>query len=581
MAEQPGLTIPPPGVTSDEDMQQYLELLRRQQIAQYLTQSALTPAQVQQPVPGGRYYQEARVHPLQGVMKLVGALMAKKATQESNAQQAPILAKGMAMMSGAPQGQQSAPPAAPFYSSYGGSDNQMPPQQQPSAPAVNPYNPEGLPPDAMYRLRISDPAKYAEMIRPPQGYREKVLEMGGDADFLHQTARAKALKDTAVAVRANQMAQVPDGHGGLKWVRNPDLPVGMNQQFDENGEPIGAPYSMPNVNETLAARKMAEEGAGAQNRITEIPGPGGSMSPAYAGNALGTPPGLRGLQPNVQPAQGAPMPAPQPAPHPAAQSRKLFPDIPPLHGAAPAPQQQANVLPQKDQNGIFSNNLWQGIQQRPQVGAPGRTPTLEESKTLESMIEKRNKLSAQYGVSAATGQQALQFYNEAQRTLPQASVGPMSEYLTHNRSILLQMGVPPNLIPNSGSVTPTLELNKALKNAALQGAKATYGRLTQMEVKLQTDEMSPSPSMTHDAISALIRQNKMRAAYEIQQNKDFQEHWAQHGDPFEFEAQYPVRRSLPRFAAQYNTPDEALRILKSNPSTLPTFIKKFHWDPTQ
>jgi hypothetical protein len=158
----------------------------------------------------------------------------------------------------------------------------------------------------------------------------------------------------------------------------------------------------------------------------------------------------------------------------------------------------------------------------------------------------------------------------------------MSEWLTENRSRLIQMA--PQLAPilgNSGTVTPTLELNKELKNAALQGAKATYGRLTQMEVKLQTDEMSPSASMTSDAIAALVRQNMMRASYQVQQAKDYNDYTAQRGDPQAFEAQYNVHRPITRFAAQYDTPPAALNRLQGNPSLLPDFTQKYGWNPTQ
>jgi hypothetical protein len=244
--------------------------------------------------------------------------------------------------------------------------------------------------------------------------------------------------------------------------------------------------------------------------------------------------------------------------------------------------QGAPPLPQKDQNGIFSNNLWQGIPKVVIPSTPGRSSDAYTMGTINAQVAKNAELNTKYGEQAALGNQSLAYYQEALKNLPAAEVGPMSEWLTENRSRLIQMA--PGLagiLGNSATVTPTLELNKELKNAALQGAKATYGRLTQMEVRLQTDEMSPSATMTRDAIAALVRQNMMRASYQIQQAKDYGEYAGQHGDPQQFEAQYNVRRPITRFAAQYDTPPAALDRLNANPAILPDFKARYGWDPTQ
>jgi hypothetical protein len=158
----------------------------------------------------------------------------------------------------------------------------------------------------------------------------------------------------------------------------------------------------------------------------------------------------------------------------------------------------------------------------------------------------------------------------------------MSEWLTHNRGVLVQQF--PQLAGALGGdkVTPTLELNKQLTNAALQGARSTFGsRMTQNEVNLQKDEMSPNPGMTRDALASLINQAKMKAAYGIQQDKDYADYHAANGDPNRFESQYNVKRPITRFASQYATPPAALDRLKQQPGTLPDFKARYGWDPTQ
>ncbi len=123
---------------------------------------------------------------------------------------------------------------------------------------------------------------------------------------------------------------------------------------------------------------------------------------------------------------------------------------------------------------------------------------------------------------------------------------------------------------------------KQLTNAALQGARSTFGtRMTQNEVNLQKDEMSPNPGMTRDALASLINQAKMKAAYSIQQDKDYSDYHAQNGDPNRFESQYNVMRPITRFSAQYQTPAQALDRLKANPALLPDFKAKYGWDPTR
>ena len=169
-------------------------------------------------------------------------------------------------------------------------------------------------------------------------------------------------------------------------------------------------------------------------------------------------------------------------------------------------------------------------------------------------------LSKQLGSESALAEQQLEFNREAMKALPKAETGPLSDWLTKNRAMLQQLGVPKALIPDSGSVTPTMELNKALKNAALQGARQIYGpRMSQMEVRLQTEEMSPSASMTRDAIASLMQQNNVRALYAKQRGMDYGKYQEQGGDPFKFESWYSSTFPLTKFAQAASASPAELR----------------------
>lgn len=200
---------------------------------------------------------------------------------------------------------------------------------------------------------------------------------------------------------------------------------------------------------------------------------------------------------------------------------------------------------------------------------------------LTNAVAKDKELSDKFGAESTDAQRRLLYNQNAMAALPNAEVGPMSEWLTRNRSGLMELGVPSSLIPADGSVTPTLELNKNLTNAALQNARQNFPRLTQAETFLQKEEMSPSATMTRDAIGALIRQDNVQAQYVQQRANDYQRFRSQGGDPTAFENWYTRNRPLSRFAAQSDTPPAALARVHSNPSFLPAFKQKYGWDPTQ
>lgn len=79
------------------------------------------------------------------------------------------------------------------------------------------------------------------------------------------------------------------------------------------------------------------------------------------------------------------------------------------------------------------------------------------------------------------------------------------------------------------------EVAKYLGNAALQNAKATYGqRMTQSEVGLQLNELSPSTKMTPDAINNLIGTNIRNAQYTMDSAQRVNKYLGTGGDPQQF-----------------------------------------------
>jgi hypothetical protein len=371
-------------------------------------------------------------------------------------------------------------------------------------------------------------------------------------------------------MRQGEDLVLPNG----QTIRNPVLGAGETLTRDAQGNPAGVSL-IPGAADAAGAMKSATTAAEIANTPRMIPMGGGAEALRYPGDVpgLGAPPALRSPQmpqaPRITSAPTSATAAPtsgQRRPSQAAQ------DSPPA----------AIALPQKDASGILSNNLWPEIPKMVVPSSPGQTSNDFQRAVTTSAAKKHQELVDKFGEQSAAGVQQLEYLTEAERSLPKAEVGPMSEWLTHNRGVLVQQF--PSLASALGGekVTPTLELNKQLTNAALQGARTTFGsRMTQNEVKLQTEEMSPSVGMTRDALASLIHQAKMKAAYGIQQDKDYSDYHAQNGDPNRFESQYNVRRPITRFSAQYDTPPQALERLKQNPSLLPDFKARYGWDPTK
>lgn len=79
------------------------------------------------------------------------------------------------------------------------------------------------------------------------------------------------------------------------------------------------------------------------------------------------------------------------------------------------------------------------------------------------------------------------------------------------------------------------ELSKYLGNAALQGAKQSYGsKMTESEVKLQMEQLSPEATKTPDAINNLLNTNAKNLQYTLDTAKRVKPYLASGNDPQSF-----------------------------------------------
>lgn len=498
----------------------YMDLMRKQMAAQAIMGAFQQSNQTPQDWNSMRVV--PRRSPLQNVASLATALMAPQAMR--GAQDAEM--RYFAGMSGAPNTSAPAPSGAPTA-----------PSSAPPAPVMGAYSPQptqgtGAPPAAS-SAAVGNPMiptgmdpRQAQMLlnlTGPQGYGQILARQYQPAQIVAQLraagidpnspqgqmyARMALNKATQNIVNMRPGGALYDANSGGVIGFNPRVPEGASPSF-QGGAPTGVSM-LPGATEAIAAGQGAETGGRVANTPTDIPTQGGGSQFGYPGDIIGLPPALR------SPSTAAPMP-------PGNAGGNSAP-VAPLRGAW-ATMPKLNISQS--------------------VGSPNEFVKGQ----LQAAATKDADLATQYGHESDLAGQQLEWNREAREALPKAEVGPMSDWLTKSRAWLTEAGVPESLIPSSGSVVPTMQLNKALKNAALQGARQIYGpRMSQMEVKLQTEEMSPSSSMMRDAIASLMRQNDIRNMYAQARAEDYSQYMSRGGNPLRFESWYATNFPLTKFA---------------------------------
>jgi hypothetical protein len=586
--------LPPPGVPP-ELYSSWLNQQRQQQLAKALMSNALTPLQAPETTPVRGLYVQPRIGALSAASKIADALLGNKAQNQAMQSQIglnqaiagttyapgdqPVPGTGVPLQAAQPQSQtgdpneQSVQPI--IQRAPGASLAQTVQNTQPQTTPTNPRNPWGLPGDVVARMAMTDPAGYAKYLQGPES-----VQLGRVAGLSpQQAAQAAFTKQTSIEQRPGSTIIDPVS-GRIMVGADPS-----RGEYYVTG-PNGQVTAMPITNDaTLQAWRTGLTTAATQaNTPRETPMGAGISALRYPGQVpgLGNPPALQGggmpgsmPQPGGAPGAAAPPnvgAAPAPAPPGAAPQGPPAPRAPMAAAGTPAP-----------------TGAWANIPKLQIPSSPGQTSNDFQTGVLKDAAAKHSELVNTYGQQTALADQQLQYNAQALKALPNAEVGPMSEWLTTNKQRLVEAGVPASVIPDSGTVTPTLELNKYLKNAALQGARSIYGnRMTQNEVQLQTQEMSPSTHMTAGAIQSLIQQGNIQAQYQKQRAADYSNYRSMNGDPQQFESWYATNRPLTRFAAAAQTPTTPgkdgltpLQRLQAHPQMLPAFKSTFGWDPTQ
>lgn len=130
------------------------------------------------------------------------------------------------------------------------------------------------------------------------------------------------------------------------------------------------------------------------------------------------------------------------------------------------------------------------------------------------------------------------------------------------------------------------EVAKYLGNAALATAKQTYGaRMTQSEVKLQLNELSPSTHMTPDATNNLLDTNMRSAQYTVDSARRANAYLKAGNDPQTFaqwnQQYFPRENVVNKASSGMAPPPGALAYLKAHPETAAQFKAKYGSVPGQ
>lgn len=561
----------PPGV----DPSDYMQAMRQQMIAQYLTQSALTPASVENYGP-----MRSRVSPLQGVLKLAEALMARKMTDKSLQTQAQQYAQMLNAFGGGRENDQRVvnpgpPPAAQGPASVPFS------QQQPVSPGVAPapvrqsgttsLNPEGLPPGLALRMYMQDPSKYGELIAGTPEWRTALRAAGGDPQAAMRMLQAELQAKGAIHARQGEDVRVPGANGQPDtWIRNPQLLPGQAPIRNESGDVMGV-GTLPGFTDSAQGIKTAEGIGETFGKIQTFKDSVGAEHFYLNGVEL-TPRNMRRMAQGQVPETAAAPPTKAAAstvpanyfgqqrtigpPSPAPIEKDPFPDAPKI------PESHAMAPPGTSEHEI----------------------QLERGRETPALYKK-------YSNEAAIANTQLLRVAEAQKFIGKANMGPWSEQLTHAQGILHQ--VAPRVFEGGGA-TNTQIFGKNVINLALDQARLIYGnRMTEKEVLLQKDQASPSTKQTAEAAAYLLKQQALMSGYKIQANRDYQA-WIKHGhDPLQFEGWYQANRPIQKFALQHdserqmylarergaNVPEAAFDRLSSNPQLIGDFKAMYGYVP--
>lgn len=510
----PDLGIQPPYLDPSQ-YPAYLDLQKKQMLAQALGQAAQQTSQT--PAEWNSMRVVPRKSALSSVAALATALGAGAMQKQAFGAQQQYM---QGLFGGQPGSPSAAPPAAAPKPGVAPLTADMPPRAGVVAPQQAPPPTgnqnmllTGEPRTSQQLLSMMGPQEYAKALagRYAPTDMEKMLRAAGIDPASPQGQQAliqNVNKQNYIAPVQAREGSTLVGPDGKPTFYNPKVAAGALPQFGANGMPTG-------VTEIPGAAAAAEDAA----KATELGQTAGKYSILPTGGGGST-------------VVGGPINQGAPGARPSAFGR-------------PAPRVGQSSSQPPPPAGL------EGMPKLPVSTAIGAPDAFTEG-TLKASGAKHAELASQYGKEADLADQKMQYNTDARAVISNAETGPNSEWLTENRSKLLEWGVPESLVPGSEKVTPTLELNKVLKQSALQGARQIFGsRMTQNEVQLQHQELSPSPSMTRDAILSLMHQDDIKQMYAKQRSDDYGRYIESKGDPMRFESWYSKTHPLTAFAKQH------------------------------
>jgi hypothetical protein len=152
----------------------------------------------------------------------------------------------------------------------------------------------------------------------------------------------------------------------------------------------------------------------------------------------------------------------------------------------------------------------------PYIPGPFKTPPTAVLEDMKNQTAARNSLAKDTndGVKAASA--ALTMYQAAQDILAKGRYdgGAWDEKLSREAGKYLPVG-----FQNAAKTGDYQELVKMLGTAALQSGKGIFAKMTQMEAKMMTKELSPSPGMQPEALRDMIAKGSSMAQYSLDSAK--------------------------------------------------------------
>ena len=251
--------------------------------------------------------------------------------------------------------------------------------------------------------------------------------------------------------------------------------------------------------------------------------------------------GVPGAPPSVAPSAPAPG-----SPAAAGQPGSATPPAGQAPGAAPTAPAVDPVLKQALGDPAFrlANTLPKPV--------PGQTPSATQKAALEDVGKAQSDLYKDAQTATAAAGSSLQFL-QAAKAIMDSKGATLGAYggMVSQASRWLPLG--------NTDATNYQEVSKYLGNAALAQAKQVFGaKLTQMEVKLQLQELSPSTKMTDTAVNNLLSTNIRNAQYAIASGRRVGTYLAAGNDPRNFgvwnQQYFPKEKAVKRAPPAGNTP---------------------------